>query len=1014
MSTIRDGVSEAAWALAAEALEHEAMQKEAELAGLLDLVAERPPGCVVEIGTARGGSFYAWCRLARPDALLVSVDLPDGPFGGGYTDEDVARFRTWAQPGQTLEFIRADSHDPATVERVREVLNGRQVDLLFVDGDHTYYGARKDFELYAPLVAQDGLIAFHDVLPHPQMPECKVDVLWREVREGYDHREFLEPGHDRGWGPWGGIGVLFAASRNGGRRAVPVRKSSLAALEADVERERQRAGELERELAAARTYGERRRRERDEARGAIAKAAAAAEKPHRERFEELERYVIVEHATRGWKALDAYRRAVNSYRHRGPVAPRQALRRAVAVTASLPERAQEARSTRYVGAAGRDIVFRRPDRPRVSIVIPAFNNVAVTLACLRSLVRNTPHDLIEVIVVDDVSTDGTPEALEQATGLTVVHNDHNLGFLQTCNRGAAEASGEYVFFLNNDVEVEPGWLEPLLDAAGSAPDVGAVGSKLVYPDGTLQEAGSFIWSDGRGWNFGKDADDPEAPEFSYRREVDYCSGAALLVRRDLWERIGGFDVRYAPIYYEETDLCFAIRAEGFRVLYEPRSVVVHHEGMTHGTERKAGVGGSRHTKTGQYRNQHVFAEKWSRELARQRPPGTASGYLGGRIDRRPRVLVADTWVPAHDRDSGSLRMTWILRLLRSLGCSVTLFTTDRNRREPYTAAFQREGVEVHYGPESFAAFAARRTGHYDLVLLSRPYVAQPLLDDVGRHFPLATIAYDMIDAHFLREARKAEILGVGAALDADALKADELDCIRRSDFTIAVTEDEAALVRREEPTALVRVLPNVHELEPGPFPSFDERAGLLFIGGFRHDPNIDAVKHIVNDVMPLVRERLGDVPLTIAGSHPPPSVAALRAPEVAVTGWVPDVSDLFRRARVFIAPLRYGAGMKGKVGHAMAFGLPLVTTAIGAEGMDLEDGRHALVRDDAESFAEAVVRLYTDAELWSQLATTSREAVAERWTPDAMRARLSAVLEEAVGLRLAALRASAGQSAPAS
>ena len=358
-------------------------------------------------------------------------------------------------------------------------------------------------------------------------------------------------------------------------------------------------------------------------------------------------------------------------------------------------------------------------------------------------------------------------------------------------------------------------------------------------------------------------------------------------------------------------------------------------------------------------------------------------------------------------------MTWILRLLRSLGCSVTLFTTDRDRREPYTADFQRDGIEVHYGPQSFGEFAEQRAGLYDVVLLSRPYVAQPLLDDVGRHFPLATIAYDMIDAHFLREARKAEVLGPRAALDADALKADELDSIRRSDFTLAVTEDEAELVRREEPAARVRVLPNVHELEPGPFPAFGERAGLLFIGGFRHDPNIDAVKYLVNDVMPLVRERLGDVPLTIAGSHPPAAVAALRAPEVAVTGWVPDVSDLFRRSRVFVAPLRYGAGMKGKVGHAMAFGLPLVTTAIGAEGMELEDGRHALVRDDAESFADAVVRLYTDEGLWATLARESRDAVAERWTPDAMRARLSALLEETVGLRAAALGTSAGRAAPA-
>lgn len=767
-------------------------------------------------------------------------------------------------------------------------------------------------------------------------------------------------------------------------------------------RQERRADALEERLRGSRTAEleelvARRTRERDEARRAISRAAAAGAESVREQYVDLSAYVVEEHATRGWRALNTYRRTVGAIRSGRPVRVRAVLRTAAERTAKATPPARGREQARFVGTAGRDIVFRPSERPRVSIVVPAFNNVGVTLACLRSLARNTPHELIEVIVVDDVSTDATPEALAQTTGVTVVRNRHNVGFLQTCNRGAAEAAGEFVLFLNNDVEVEPEWLETLLDAADSSPDVGAVGSKLVYPDGTLQEAGAFIWSNGEAWNFGRDGD-PEAPEFNYRREVDYCSGAALLVRRELFESVGGFDVRYAPIYYEETDLCFALRAEGYRVLYEPRSVVVHHEGLTHGTERKAGVGGSAHSKESQFRNRHVFLDKWRDVLARHRPPPTAEAYLGGRIDRRPRLLVADTWVPAHDRDSGSLRMTSILRLLRSLGCTVTLFTTDRERREPYSTELQRLGVEVHYGPETFAELAEARTGFYDVVLLSRPYVALPLLDDVGRWFPLATIVYDMIDAHFLREGRKAELLGSARALDASALKRDELACVRRSDITIAVTEDEAELVRSEVPDAVVRVLPNVHELDEGPSPPFDERAGLLFIGGFRHDPNVDAVRHLVNDVMPLVRAELGDVPLTIAGSHPPPEVAALRSPSVAVTGYVPDVSGLFRQSRVFVAPLRYGAGMKGKVGHAMAFGLPLVTTRIGAEGMGLADGKHALIRDGADAFADAVVRLYRDRELWGRLAAESRDRVAAEWSPEAMERRLLALLEEAVGL----------------
>ena len=1012
--------------LAREALARQANQKEHELAPLVELLRHRDLRRVVEIGTERGGTFYAWCHVARPDALVVSIDLPGGPFGGGYREDELETLRSYGRPGQQLHFLRRDSHDPATVETLRELLGGEGIDFLFIDGDHTLYGVRRDFELYAPLVARDGLIAFHDVLPHPEMPECKVDLLWRTVREHYEHVEFLDPDEERGWGQWGGIGVLFNESRTrrDGSEMLPRPELAgewIAALDRDVRdsrafaasrearaREQQARGrELDETLAASdawRELAERRERERDEARRAVAEAVTIAENELRPRLDELEAYIETLHATRGWRALETYRRAVTAFRQGKPVRPWRPGTRVLAdaTVGGLPRApAEPGRRERLVGAAGRDIVFRKAERPRVSIVVPAFNNVAVTLQCLASVARNTPHELIEVVVVDDVSTDSTPEALAQTTGVTVVRNEHNLGFLQTCNRGAAEASGEFVLFLNNDVEVGPAWLETLLETADAAPDVGAVGSKLVYPDGTLQEAGAFVWSDGSAWNFGRGGD-PEAPEFNYRREVDYCSGAALLVRRELFERLGGFDVRYAPIYYEETDLCFGLRAEGYRVLYEPRSVVVHHEGMTHGTDDKPGVGGSRHTKTSQYRNRHIFANKWRDALARQRPPGTRAGHLGGRVDRRARVLVVDTWVPAHDHDSGSLRMTWILRLLRELGCAVTLFTTDRERREPYTAEFQQSGIEVHYGSQSFAEFANARRDEYDVVVLSRPYVAQPLLDDVGRCFPLATVVYDMIDVHFLREGRKAALLGGVSERELARLRDDELTCVRRSDITAAVSEEEAALVREQVPSARVVVLPNVHTIPEDRGPPFAERRDLLFIGGFRHDPNVDGIAWFVREVLPLVRERI-DAHLWVLGSHPPDEVRALASPEVHVTGYRQDVDADFRRARVFVAPLRYGAGVKGKIGHAFSFGLPVVTTAIGAEGMDLEDGRHALVRETPEDFARAVVELYTDEELWRSLSTRSVEIVRDRWAPAAMRARLESLIEEAVSAPLADL-----------
>ena len=618
-----------------------------------------------------------------------------------------------------------------------------------------------------------------------------------------------------------------------------------------------------------------------------------------------------------------------------------------------------------------------------------FNNLHHTLGCLDSLAVNTPHHLMEVIVVDDASTDGTAETLQRVEGIEVLRLETNAGFAAAVGRGAEAARGRVVVFLNNDTEVRPGWLEALLDAIDSAPDVGAVGCKLVFGDGRLQEAGGIVWQDGTGANIGR-GEDPQAPRHNVRREVDYCSAAALMVRRDLFERLGGFDPRFSPAYYEDTDLCFRLRESGFRVLYEPRAEVVHHEGATHGDNGGAGL--AAHVKANQLVNRHVFVDRWSETLLRHLPAGTGDGVLMGRVSRAPRVLVCDAWMPCHDRDSGGLRMTWIVRLLRRLGCEVTLVPLDGRRREPYAAEMQRAGIEVHYGGETYTDLVRRCRRLVDLVILSRPDVARACLEDTRRHLPNATVVYDAVDLDFHRARRR------------------ELDVIRACDLVAAITQDEADVILDSVPSARTVLLPNVHALDASPPPGFDERAGLVFLGSYDHSPNIDTALHLAGEVMPRVRRDL-DAHLWLAGSNPPPAVTALQGEHVTVTGYVPDVETLLRRARVFVAPLRYGAGMKGKIGHAMSQGLPVVTTTIGAEGMGLVDGTHALVRDDPEGFAAAVVALHTERPLWERVSTSARELVRGCWTPEAMEQRLFDLLQRTVWAdRPEELSASSGTS----
>src|SRR5207248_4209681 len=270
----------------------------------------------------------------------------------------------------------------------------------------------------------------------------------------------------------------------------------------------------------------------------------------------------------------------------------------------------------------------------------------------------------EIIVVDDCSTDATAEAIPQMRGVVYLRNETNSGFITSCNRGAEAARGKYLVFLNNDTIVRQGWLTALLDTFAQEQRAGIVGSKLLYPDGRLQEAGGIIWRDATGWNYGK-FDDPQKPEYNYLRDVDYCSAAALMIPKSLFESAGGFDSRYAPGYYEDTDLAFKVRQAGYRVLYQPLSEVIHYEGATGGTDISTGA------KKHQEINRSSFAEVWSNELAKRPANGDVTFLQRPRTPSGKNILVIDHHLPMPDCDSGSLRMFQMLKILHRLGHRVT-------------------------------------------------------------------------------------------------------------------------------------------------------------------------------------------------------------------------------------------------------------------------------------------------------------------------------------------------------
>lgn len=632
--------------------------------------------------------------------------------------------------------------------------------------------------------------------------------------------------------------------------------------------------------------------------------------------------------------------------------------------------------------------------PVASIVIPAHGAYAHTFLCLETIAAAGDRTPYEVIVVDDASADRTAAIEGDVANLRVVRNAENLGFVDSANRGAAAARGRLLVFLNNDTAVCDGWLDALVEAFASVPEAGLVGARLLHADGRLQESGGILWRDASGWNFGRD-DAPDRPEYTRRRDVDYCSGACLATPRALFESLGGFDLRYRPAYYEDADLAFRVRAAGRRVLVEPASTVIHFEGASAGTDLARGM--KRH----QVVNRERFAERWAADLA-ERPPAPPESdarrapYRG----RRAHVLVVESRVPDPEHDAGSLRLARIFDLLAELGATVTLVPADRAAASVHSRALERRGVEVFTRPwlRSIPSHLRERGSLYDVVWLSRKHLAAKYLHHARRHCPEARLVFDTVDLHFLRESRQLAVEGRDSAPRAARLEREELALVRACDATLVVTDVERDLLRAALPEADVRVVSTIHDPHPAG-PGFGERSGGIFIGSFEHEPNVDAMRWYLEAIHPRVVARCPDFELCVIGTDAPAWLLDWRAPGVHVVGAVAHLDPHFDRARLSIAPLRFGAGVKGKIQTSHSYGVPTVATALAVEGMHLADGDSVLLADDPDAFAGAVARLHGDAALWERLSAGARRNLVAHFSTGPARTVLDGLLADLVPSR---------------
>lgn len=639
------------------------------------------------------------------------------------------------------------------------------------------------------------------------------------------------------------------------------------------------------------------------------------------------------------------------------------------------------------------VVFSSCDFPLVSIVIPVFNQWEITRNCLISIQENTDTIRYEVIIADDGSLDDTRHLAELAPGVHHCINSENQGFLRNCNRATLQAKGKYLLLLNNDTQVQPNWLAPLVELAEQNAHVGIVGPMLLYPDGHLQEAGGIIWKDGSGWNYGR-LDYPERSEYNYLKETDYISGACILVRKSMWDEIGGFDERFAPAYYEDTDLAFEARQRGYKVIYQPLSRVVHLEGISHGTDLKLGI------KSRQKVNQSAFREKWAMTLDASH--GRDSRDLFRARDRslsRKRLLFIDHYVPLRDQDAGSKSTFQYLQLMSEMGYQITFLGDNFVDHQPYTSELQQLGIEVLYGPGLHRHWKRWLSAHgkdFDYVYLSRPHITRKYLPHIRKH-STAKVLYCGHDLHFLREERHYQLEGKRIHLQSAQKWARwEEAILSQVDMGYFFSTFEIAEVHRRFPGTNVRTIPlylfedSMIDQGSESGASFDDRKGLLFVGGFMHEPNVDAVHWFVEEIMPLILKYQSEIVLTVVGSNPPGEISRLASNHVHILGRVSDEALLhhYRHTRLVVAPLRFGAGVKGKIVEAMHQGIPTVTTTVGAEGIGDADSV-LIIADDAETFADKVVQAYSSPTMWKEVSHLSLKTTQRNFSKEAARVILS-------------------------
>ncbi|WP_371364161.1 hypothetical protein SRRS_50010 [Sporomusa rhizae] len=646
-------------------------------------------------------------------------------------------------------------------------------------------------------------------------------------------------------------------------------------------------------------------------------------------------------------------------------------------------------------SAKQQLNFNTPVSPKITILLVLWNQAELTLACLEALQRQEYGDF-EVLLVDNASSDATTQLLSLINGVHIITNKENMGFLKAVNQVIDQAHGQYLLLLNNDAIVRPGSIQQAIARIESSPAIGAVGGRIILPDGLLQEAGSIIWQDGTCLGYQR-GELPDTNEAMFVRDVDYCTGAFLLTPTELFRQMGGFDIRYAPAYYEETDYCVRLWKRGLRVVYDPAVIVDHFE---YGS---AAV--SEHALHKMRVNRFKFLSTHY-DFLPTRHNYAAKNILYARMNNnyKGRVLFIDDRVPLRNLGAGYPRARSILQTISANGWFITFYPFyEPNLVDDWQDIYEviPDTIEVMrgYGANKLEQFLTERAGYYDVLFISRPpnmLRVKELHDRRPDLFAGLKIIYDAEAIWSIRDIHNLKIQGkLLSEKEAARRINNEVALAKISDTVLAVSNQEAQYFKNAGHKN-VHVLSHALAANP-PSKIFEERKNILFVGQLADDgsPNVDSVMWFTNQVLPLINAGGQDrIKLYVIGKNGAIALNKINSPDVVLLGTVDDLTEWYNNCRIFIAPTRFAAGIPLKVLEACAHGIPTVLTTVLEKQLNWRHEQEILVGDTAAKFAEQCQRLYNDKELWLRIRENSINRIIADYGSSAFANTLNNVLNK--------------------